>query len=160
MRIPLIYIDIDGVLIRYNDNIIWDSGCPGEIANDAVKFLTWASTFFRPIWLTARSKTGNIAPIIEALRVAFAPLELLDIAKEIPVQSWTRTKTDGINFSESFFWVDDNPSSDDLLALERHGCRERWIEVNSDLNPDDLMLAMSKINIDNNGRCDGYIKNS
>ncbi len=73
------------------------------------------------------------------------PPDLLDLILAVKPQAWTGIKTSGIDLQSNFFWIDDNPSTGDLLVLERAGCLERWVEVNVDENPHDLLRLMAAL---------------
>jgi hypothetical protein len=52
-----------------------------------------------------------------------------------------------MDFREDFLWLDDYPRPADLLRLEREGCVVRWIEVNTDTQPDALLSVIDLINV-------------
>ncbi len=149
------YLDIDGVLLRSTDGAVWDTNYY-EIAPHAVEFLRWAVGRYDCRWLTARDRRGSHEGIIlafqQALGTSNLPPDLLDLVLSITPQPWTGSKTSGIDLHQSdFIWVDDNPSTQDLLMLERAGCSGRWIEVNSDVNPHDLLRVMAYLESFNPG---------
>ena len=47
-------------------------------------------------------------------------------------------KTDGINFSEKFIWLDDDLWEDELKVLEEHNATNNFILIEIDKNPDQL----------------------
>ena len=47
-------------------------------------------------------------------------------------------KTDGINFSEKFIWLDDDLWEDELKVLEAHNATDNFILIDLDKNPDQL----------------------
>lgn len=142
-RIP-IFLDIDGVLIRGVNGSIWNG--TWEVAPHAAGFLDWAISSFDPIWLSARDKDGSGNGVISAFNTAIGGNDrLTTLARSIRSQAWERTKTTAFDFSRPFLWIDDCPRTEDLLALEMHGCIDQWIEVNTDLRPDDLLRAMHAV---------------
>ena len=52
---PILFIDVDGVLLRRRHPGIFDAF---ELAPDCLKFLEWATARFRCFWLTSRARTG------------------------------------------------------------------------------------------------------
>ena len=47
-------------------------------------------------------------------------------------------KTDGINFSEKFIWLDDDLWEDELQVLEQHSATDNFILIDLKKNPDQL----------------------
>ena len=47
-------------------------------------------------------------------------------------------KTDGINFSEKFIWLDDDLWEDELKVLEKYNATDNFILVDLNKNPDQL----------------------
>jgi hypothetical protein len=138
------FIDIDGVLLRSVNGAVWNAGY--ELAPHTIEFLEWATSRFECHWLTARDRHGSHEGIIlafqDALGTSNLSPDLLDLILAVKPQAWSGIKTSGIDLQSNFLWIDDNPSTSDLLALERAGCLDRWFEVNVDVNPDDLLRAM------------------
>jgi hypothetical protein len=141
MRRFKLYLDIDGLVLRSALLRVWNSGW--QVAPLASEFLEWAISFHEPVWLTARDKAGTGEGVVSALSGAMGVTDaLIDLASKIPVQGWASTKTNAIDFGSDFLWLDDCPSSEDLIALENRGCVQRWIEINTDIKPSDLARAM------------------
>ena len=139
-----LYLDIDGVVLRSTLPSAWNAGW--QVAPLASEFLGWAISLHEPVWLTARDMIGTGEGIASALSSALGASDaLITLASKIPVQGWVGTKSNAIDFSTDFLWLDDCPRSEDLITLEIQGCVGRWIEVNTDINPDDLARAMSVV---------------
>ena len=47
-------------------------------------------------------------------------------------------KTDGINFSEKFIWLDDDLWEDELTVLEQHNAIDNFILIDLKKNPNQL----------------------
>lgn len=139
-----LYIDIDGVLLRCADGSAWNGAW--QIAPHVVPFLRWALARHTPFWLTARDRTGGLAGIIDAFRAAdgwdAVHDDLAPLIPSVTPLAWHDHKALAITPAEDFYWLDDNPAPADLLWLDRHRRRDRWIEVNTDIFPDALPAAM------------------
>lgn len=144
MRRLVLYLDIDGVFLRGAKGALWNSNW--EIAPHAATFLKWALKYHRPIWLTARDQDGNGKGVVAAFNnAAKGDFQISQIAASIPSRAWRGVKTNAIDFREDFLWLDDSPHSEDLITLERERCFQKWIEVNTDARPDDLLRVISNI---------------
>lgn len=135
-----VYLDMDGVILRSAGTSVWN--CGWEVAPGALDFLTWAVERFEVIWLTARSRSGDMSHIERGIRHALPattlPAEWRAVLDKTTAAAWDRLKTDGIDLDGEFCWIDDAPQTGALLALESRGVEDRWIECNTDIRPDDL----------------------
>ena len=136
-----LYLDVDGVLLRRTL-----SPAPGlafEPARHLTRFLAFATTHFAVRWLTSRARHGFSDGIERgfrhALQVASLPPGLRRCFDRIEAARWQTHKTDAIDLSTEFYWIDDSPSEADLLALAAHGRADRWIPASVDTAPDDLL---------------------
>ena len=129
----VLYLGIDGVLLRGNG-----TGTAGwELAPHAGEFLRWAISAHTPFWLTSRTHAGIIAAFKEC---AAWDAELEPLLPAVTTLPWTGTKTAAIN-------MDATPTPEDPLVLDHHGCRSRWIEVNTNVFPDALLAAMTVVEV-------------
>ena len=105
-----IYFDIDGVLKGV------DSPVP-----DLVELVTYCLDNFpgHVYWLTTHCK-GGANNSVYALREVFDDALLDRIDKEIQPTDWGTLKTDAIDFSEPFFWLDDDLWQSELAVLKEH----------------------------------------
>jgi hypothetical protein len=141
-----LYLDIDGVFLRATGPSVWNGSW--EVAPHTVEFLEWALSHHSPVWLTARDKLGNGEGVSEAFANALGGCpDLSQLAARIPSRQWKGAKTTAMDFREDFLWLDDYPRPADLLRLEREGCVVRWIEVNTDTQPDALLSVIDLINV-------------
>ncbi len=135
-----LYCDMDGVILRSVGTSVWN--CDREVAPGALDFLAWATEWAEVIWLTARSRSGEMSHIERGIRHAIPstnlPVEWRAVLDKTTAAAWGRYKTDGIDLDGEFVWLDDAPQTEALLILERHGLADRWDEVNTDIRPDDL----------------------
>ena len=64
--------------------------------------------------------------------------ETLPLLDKIKPSAWNEMKTDGINFSEKFIWLDDDLWQDELKVLERHNAIDNFILIDLQKDPDQL----------------------
>ena len=123
-----IYLDIDGVLLA-NENQA--ANYADELIQAVLKQYP-ESTY----WLTTHNWKGEnrtkevLAPHLKPETVA-----LLD---QIKPSVWNEMKTDGINFSEKFIWLDDDLWEDELKVLEEHNATDNFILIDIQKDPDQL----------------------
>jgi hypothetical protein len=143
-----LYIDIDGVLVRSRFlRPPFDKSM--EVAPYAFDFLVWAVSLYDCHWLSTRDADGSHDGILRAFKYALSvpvlPDPVIRLICAVRPTLWNACKSSALPFGTDFLWLDDNPSSLDLLELDRQGCRDRWIEVNTDVKPDDLLRARQVI---------------
>lgn len=87
-------------------------------------------------WLTTFCKWGdNRAP--QVLSPVLQPQTRVLLSKVKPT-NWGDNKTDAIDFSEPFLWIDDNLSETDRSVLEHYHAIDNHIGVDLSKNPDQL----------------------
>ena len=134
----IIYLDVDGVLLRRS--CLSRSGF--ELSPHAEEFLAHLVGCHRVRWLTTRCRVGmpnDLTPAFRhAMQVANLPPRLAELIALVKPADWNACKTEGIDFSANFCWIDDNPTPEALQVLAEHGCQDRWIKVRVDHKPTDL----------------------
>jgi hypothetical protein len=65
--------------------------------------------------------------------------EILNLMKNIKATDWRNQKTEGINFTEPFYWLDDNFFEYDKKVLEEKGALSSFIHINLRENPHQLL---------------------
>ena len=90
-----IYLDIDGVILTKD----------GHPSAHLVEFLNQISSKQNVLWLTTHCK-GDSAATINYLKRSL-PLYILNILKSVKPTNWTTLKTEAIDFSRNFIWIDD-----------------------------------------------------
>jgi hypothetical protein len=141
-NLPLLYLDIDGVLLRRRHPGMFDGFEP---ADGCLEFLEWATSRFRCRLLSMRCRSGFLDGSRRAFRLAGAPLDdprwaALNL---IEPALWSVNKTEAIDPKSDFWWVDDDPTDHDRDWLRAHNREDRLIEVSSDSDPDALLHAQS-----------------
>ena len=123
-----IYLDIDGVLLANEKSA----------ANYADEFLQAVLAAYpdSTYWLTTHNWRGeNRTKEVLAPHLKPETVPLLD---KIKPTVWNEMKTDGINFSEKFIWIDDDLWEDELKVLEEHDVTDNFILIDLNKNPDQL----------------------
>jgi hypothetical protein len=123
----ILYLDVDGVVL------VRDSSRHGfRVADYAEEFLTWAVESFDVRWLSTRCQGGNVEEVRRAFRLAglAATSPTWASIERIPAIKWGTSKTQAIDIAaECWWWVDDNPTQDDLDLLRRSGRLDRLIKI-------------------------------
>lgn len=131
-----IYIDVDGVILT--------RGVVPALHLD--KFLRYILTNYSVFWLTSRCH-GDSKGIIKYLSQFLLP-ETVAMLKAIKPTSFALDKTEAIDFSRRFFWLDDELFASEKNTLRKHDNYDSWIQVNLMENPDQLLhLIRSKLYI-------------
>lgn len=119
MSRPSLYLDIDGVLLT-----------PRHPAPPAgiEPLLDVALSHFSCYWLTTHCK-GDAAPALRYLASYYSAAWLARLATVRPT-TWDTLKTEGIDFTQPFYWLDDAPFEAEKAVLRRAGCLSRLLEVN------------------------------
>jgi hypothetical protein len=123
-----IYLDIDGVLLA-NDK---------EPAKYAEEFLTYITNNYTVYWLTTHVH-GDNDWVIEFLGRFLSPIAMQTVAKiQVTPKDWETAKTEAVDFSRQFLWIDDDLYEDERSSLIAHGVLDNWVEV--DLAKDENRL--------------------
>ena len=115
-----LYVDIDGVLLTKKQ----------EIPKGAIEFIDFITNRYDCFWLTTHCREGE-NKAIQYLEQFYAELEM-DKLRKIKATNWRDLKTEGINFSIDFIWLDDYPFESELRVLEANDRKDNLIKV--DLN--------------------------
>jgi hypothetical protein len=142
-NLPLLYLDIDGVLLRRRHPGMFDAF---ELAPHCLEFLEWSTPRFVCRWLSSRCRLGFLDGTRRAFLSAGAPLgdprwAVLNLIEPAP---WSANKTEAIDPISDFWWVDDDPTEHDRAWLRAHHRQDRLIEVSCDRDPDALLQARSR----------------
>ena len=123
-----IYLDIDGVILANETHT----------AIGADELLQRVLTEYpdSTYWLTTHSWRGEnntkevLAPYLKSETVL-----LLDKIKHA---KWDEIKTDGIDFSQKFLWLDDDLWPEELEVLEKHNVTDNFILIDLKKDPEQL----------------------
>ena len=120
-------MDIDGVLLANESNLAFG-------ASDLIKYVADNFTVY---WLTTHCMHGDGAWAVEYVNRASNEDLSYWLNKFIPT-TWGLKKTEAINFSEDFLWLDDDCYSGERIDLTENNAFKSWIEVELKKYPDQL----------------------
>ncbi len=128
-----LYLDIDGTIIT-------KQGCIE--ANHLFDFLSYAIENYDCYWLTSHCK-GDVAGALEHLKgkVSDKSFELLKKIKPTNFNLW---KTEAIDFSKDFLWLDDYAFDGEKAMLEKNNVLQKLILIDLKSNPDQLLDIIGK----------------
>jgi hypothetical protein len=122
-----LYLDIDGVLLKKD-------GTPAE---NLVSFLKYATENFNCYWLTTHCD-GDATPAFLYL-VGKVPQEAAPFLEKIQPTKWKLWKTEGIDFSQDFLWLDDTRFEGEQNALTEKGASDKFVFIDLKANPNQLL---------------------
>lgn len=122
-----IYLDIDKTLITKDL----------RMANHLKDFLIKALKKHNVYWLTTHCK-GDATYIIHHLR-DIVPNDVMELVKQVKPTNWSYAKTDDIDFSKDFIWLDDYIFENEKKVLRKHYKNSSWIQMDLVNNPDQLL---------------------
>jgi len=132
-----LYLDIDGVVlgqVSRNDPTI-------VLAKYIKDFLEFCTSNFDCYWLTTHCKDDNSDNVIKYLSKYSDDLTL-EYFQKIKPSKWTTLKTEAIELTSDFYWIDDAPLSVERDILNKHNKSKSLIQINTRKNQDDLLKAM------------------
>lgn len=141
IRRPVVYLDIDDVLIR------WE-GHHREAASHAAEFVRFLLQRFEVRWISSWCPEGTMR---EDRLVRLGDMLNLDPDELRPIRNprafepepfGRPPKYQAVDLEEArpWFWIEDEGvRAHSREALERAGLKDRWIECNTSRRPDDLL---------------------
>lgn len=129
-----LYLDIDGVLVS-----------EGRATEGMVEFLKFATENFDCYWLTTHCH-GDAKPVFLYL-VSRVPAEALPYIERIKPTTWGGWKTEAIDFSSPFYWIDDNLFEPEKRALITHDALASFIPIDLVKNPRQLLAIKEQLKI-------------
>jgi hypothetical protein len=138
MKTKLLYLDIDGVLLGKNE----PDSIEVVLARYAKEFLTYCLQNYDCYWLTTHCKEKDTTALVNYLR-EYADRPVIELIKAIKPISWKTLKTEAIDFSSDFYWIDNELLQCEVEILRQNKVLNRWIEVDTRKHPDDLKRAIS-----------------
>ncbi len=121
-----IYLDVDGVILT-------KEGKPSNHVNELLDYVTNNHEVY---WLTSHCK-GDASYTVNYISRDFEP-ETIKYFGKIQATDWGSDKTEGIDFSKEFFWLDDYLFDNELEELAKHNALDSHIKIDLKNNPDDL----------------------
>lgn len=133
-----LYIDIDGVLLgKANPS---DSAI--VLARHAEEFLELAIKHFNCFWLSTHTSNGDSSGASKVLG-PYADSHVMGLVENIAAAKWNTLKTEALDVTADFYWIDDSPLAVEIDFLKRHDLIERWIHADTRNHPDDLERVTS-----------------
>jgi hypothetical protein len=111
-------LDIDGVLLAKG----------GSQPEGIAEFLAFATASFECYWLTTHCK-GDASNAIRYLSRSY-PEQLVAQLGAIRPTNWDTLKTEAIDFSSPFVWLDDQPFEAEKRVLVQNNCSDSLLIVN------------------------------
>ncbi len=127
-----IYLDIDGVILT-------KGGVPAQHLD---KFLRYILSNYSIFWLTSRCQ-GDSKYTVRYLSQFLLP-DTVILTERIKPTSFQVDKTEAIDFSKRFFWLDDDLFASEKNMLRKHNQYDSWVEVNLIKNPNQLLDLISR----------------
>lgn len=131
---PTIYLDIYGVILGDGQNL-----SPG-----ATELIQYAVDHFGVYWLTTFCKGGDASQARQVVAQA-SDDDLSPYLDKIQPSRWSLAKTEAIDFSQPFLWLDDNCSAIEYMTLRRHNALDSLIKINLHDHPDQLFQALERL---------------
>jgi hypothetical protein len=113
-----IYLDIDGVLLTKHNALV-----PG--APDFVKEITDKHDVY---WLTTWCRDGKSDKVLEILKKHF-PEESIKYLEKIKPVTWNTWKTEVIDFSKDFRWIDDVVFPEEERVLKENNAEDKLVLI-------------------------------
>jgi len=132
-----LFTDIDGVLLGRSA----EAGKPA-LAEHSTEYLEFCLDHFDCYWLTTHCR-GSVDTVIDYL-APYADARFIALAEKIKPTQFKTFKTEAL-FGD-FIWVDDQPTAYELQVLEERDQLDRWYQVNTRKNPDELSILIRSLN--------------
>lgn len=129
-----IYLDIDGVLL-INEN------CASPFADEFLRAVIGQhpdTTY----WLTTHCWQGENRAV-KVLTPHLKP-ETIALLMKVKPTLWGELKTDGIDFTETFLWFDDDLFPDERKVLINHNVLSSYVEVDLRKDPNQLQVLVAQ----------------
>lgn len=112
-----LYLDIDGVLLTKNL----------EVPKNGIELLEYCALNFNCFWLTThcRHNENNTSKYL----LQYYPLEVEELLKQIKPTNWDSLKTEAIDFTKPFFWLEDYPMQAEISVLEKYKVIDSLLKV-------------------------------
>jgi hypothetical protein len=126
-----LYIDIDGVILTAKQD---------AQADHLTRFINFIVDNFDCYWLTNHCK-GNALHTLSYLSI-YVYKDIIDKLHKVKPTNWNTLKTEAIDFTNDFFWLDDAPFPAEIEVLKSHDQLNRLIKVNLD-NANELLRIIN-----------------
>jgi len=134
MNRPILYIDIDGVLLANESNL----------SEGAADFIKYIADNFEVYWLTTHCMHGDPKWAVEYVNRA-SDEDLSPWLNKFKPTTWSLKKTDAIDMAKPFFWFDDDCYSGEKSDLRDNGVFNSWIEMDLQKYNDQLVHELKML---------------
>ncbi len=131
MQIDL-YLDVDGVIVGRNH-----AGNKAIIPN-IEDILLYTKEHFHCCWLTTHGRYST-DDVIKYLSLYSQDINL-SLFVHIEAVRWNTLKTEAIDFSRPFIWIDDQLLQAEVRILKEKACLENWLFVDTCQNINGLTV--------------------
>ncbi len=125
-----IYLDIDGVILDKDLKPV----------KHLKEFLEHITNNHEVYWLTTHCKGDSSVTLAYLSR--FLDKDIIGLLKKVKPTSWNTLKTEAVDFTKDFVWLDDYIFPNEKQALERKDKLDRWLEVDLKDNKDGLLQVL------------------
>lgn len=130
IRAEVIYLDVDGVLLA-NDKYP---------AKHVTAFLRYLVSNFDVYWLTTHVHNGNTAWVQQFLGKILDNEAIQLIQRIKPTENdWKEAKTEAIDVTRPFLWLDDDLYPEERRELEALDLLDNWVEIDLAQDEDQLV---------------------
>ena len=99
--------------------------------------MKYATQNFNCYWLTTHCDGDATKPFLYL--VGRIPQEAVSFLEKIQPTKWKLWKTEGIDFSKDFLWLDDTQFEGEKNALVEKGALDKFILIDLKANPNQLL---------------------
>jgi hypothetical protein len=147
----VLYVDIDDTLLMWRSTGHRGKYIP-KAAPGAGDFLRWAVNHFEVRWLSMWCRDGQFQPGNAEELAQLLGVEV-EFITAIPTVRFTDPdkfrdecrKTDGIDFTEDFVWIEDDILQSEKQVLRDHKMGLRHIPCNVTANPNRLLVVWEQL---------------
>jgi hypothetical protein len=115
-----LYLDIDGVLLTAKHT---------QAAPGVDEFVDFVTQHFMCYWLTTHCK-GDSAPALRYLSGFLKPATVEKLHQAVRPTNWDTLKTEAIDLTSDFYWLDDSPFQAEIAYLKIHKRADRLVIIN------------------------------
>ena len=123
-----IYLDIDGTLLHKD----------GTPANYLQEFLEYVINNHEVYWLTTHCRGGENQAVDHMMMGRNLSKKVVSLLEKIKPLDWYAFKTEAIDVSKDFIWLDDYLMESEIKILENHGVAHKAVGINLKENPNEL----------------------
>lgn len=128
-----LYLDVDGVIVGCNY-----AGDKAIIPN-IEDILVYTKKHFRCYWLTTHGRYST-EDVIKYLKL-YSPNISQPLFDHIEASRWNTLKTEAIDFTRAFIWIDDQPLQSEIQVLKEKDCIRNWLFVDTCQNINNLTVG-------------------